>query len=331
MADLVSVIVPVYKVEPYLFRCVHSVMNQSYQNMEIILIDDGSPDNCGKICDELAQKDDRITVYHKENGGLSDARNYGVERSSGKYIAFIDSDDYIAEDYIEYLYGLLAENDADISACPMNKTSGDIAECNIDEKLPELTLLSGKEACFKLFDSLYLVLVTAWGKLYKSEIVKKYPFPKGRIHEDEATTCKYYYESQRVAVGNKCFYAYFQNPNGIMKSNPNELKTDKIWALEHKARFFEEQNEKDVAKEAWKFYFEFCTSDSIRNNGRCDVYLKNFARGKTLDKKLIVKYRIYKLSKTLYKLYVKCEGMLLKLRAKISKRENKDKHERKKS
>ena len=115
MNELVSVVVPVYKVEPYLERCIRSIIGQTYENLEIILVDDGSPDQCGAICDRFAQEDTRIKVYHKPNGGLSDARNYGVNRASGTYIAFIDSDDYISPHYIEYLYQLMVKYDADVS------------------------------------------------------------------------------------------------------------------------------------------------------------------------------------------------------------------------
>ena len=108
--DLISIVIPVYKVEKYLEKCVESVINQTYKNLEILLVNDGSPDNCPKICDEYAQKDNRIKVIHKENGGLSDARNAGIDVATGKYITFIDSDDYISNDYVEYMYNLLKQN-----------------------------------------------------------------------------------------------------------------------------------------------------------------------------------------------------------------------------
>lgn len=311
MNDLISVVIPVYKVEPYLLRCVQSVIDQTYCNLEIILVDDGSPDNCGKICDELAEKDARIIVCHKENGGLSDARNFGMERATGTYITFVDSDDYIAVDYIAYLYSLLSENNADISCCPMSMTYGDIAAYETNESIPDVQLLTGLEACQQLFNNkLYLTLVTAWGKLYKSEIAKQYPFPKGRVHEDEATTCKYYYASNKVVVGNRCLYAYFQNPNGITKSSQDILKPDLVWALAHRAQFFELCNEREVAKKAWDVYLSICVNDSLEHRGRSDIYLKKFSRGKTLGYKTLIRYRVYRLSKPLYKLMMKVYQML---------------------
>ena len=113
--DLVSVIVPIYKVEEYLRECVDSIINQTYKNLEIILVDDGSPDKCGEICDEYARNDSRITVYHKENGGLSDARNYGIDRCNGEYITFVDSDDVLKSNFVETLMGLIEEYDADVA------------------------------------------------------------------------------------------------------------------------------------------------------------------------------------------------------------------------
>ena len=311
MDDLISVVIPVYKVEPYLRRCVQSVIDQSYHNLEIILVDDGSPDNCGKICDELAEQDARIIVYHKENGGLSDARNFGTERATGTYITFIDSDDYVSVDYIAYLYSLLTENNGDISCCSMSKTNGDIATYGINESLPDVQLLTGIEACEQLFNrKLYITLVTACGKLYKSKIVKLYPFPKGRVHEDEATTCKYYYVSKKVVVGNRCLYAYFHNLNGITKSSPDILKPDAVWALAHKAQLFEACNERTVAKKAWSAYFTLCVNDSLKHRGRSDIYLKNFPRGKTLNLKTLIQYLVYRLSKPLYKAIRKMRNAL---------------------
>ena len=117
MNPLISVIVPVYKAEKYLDKCVQSIVNQTYKNLEIILVDDGSPDNCPEMCDEWAKKDSRIKVIHKENGGVSSARNAGLDNSFGDYIGFVDSDDFIENDFYECLYDNLVENGADISFC----------------------------------------------------------------------------------------------------------------------------------------------------------------------------------------------------------------------
>lgn len=298
---LVSVIVPVYKVEAYLERCVNSIMNQTYGNLEIILVDDGSPDNCGTICDQLSKKDTRITVYHKPNGGLSDARNYGVARSHGSYITFIDSDDYISPDFVTYLYDSIVKHHADISCCCMVKTTSDTVDYGLNNSFPSEQVLSGYSACMALSGNLYLTLVTAWGKLYKSEIVKKYPFPAGKKHEDEATTCKYYYASNKVVIGNRRLYAYYQNPTSITHSKGDTLNTDAIWALTHKGEFFEANNEKVLAGKTWAFLFNYYVSDSKKHAGRCDEYLKNFKENKSLLKSTAIELSAYNISPILFR------------------------------
>ena len=147
MNEIVSIIIPIYKVELYLERCIQSVLMQTYHNLEIILVDDGSPDLCGEICEDFAQKDSRVRVYHKQNGGLSDARNYGVEQAHGTYITFIDADDYVAPDYVEYLVGLLVKFDADISCCCMIKTTENAVSYSRNNAISEIQLLNGKVAC----------------------------------------------------------------------------------------------------------------------------------------------------------------------------------------
>ena len=164
---LVSVIVPVYKVESYLHRCVDCILAQTYANLEIILVDDGSPDNCGKICDEYAQKDKCIKVIHKKNGGLSDARNAGLDIAMGEYITFVDSDDWIHFQYVEILLNNLTKADVDISTCSFVRT-------------PEKMLMDSKvsESSYHIYSSEKAIEQTlyqnrldnsAWGKLYKKD------------------------------------------------------------------------------------------------------------------------------------------------------------------
>lgn len=305
MNELISIVVPVYKVEPYLERCIRSITAQTYHNLEIILVDDGSPDRCGEICDRFAQDDPRIKVYHKKNGGLSDARNYGVERAGGEYISFIDSDDYISAHYIAYLYDLLVKYDADISCCCMERTTEDTLAFNTNSAIPKELLLTGKEACGELLESFYDILVTAWGKLYKRDIVKRYSFPVGRKHEDEAITCKYYYSANQVAIGNRCLYAYYQNPNSIMHNQTTFINTDAIWALGHRAEFFEEQGEIPLARKAWDRLFYYCIYDSLENQGRCDQILWELSQRKKLSGRAQFELRIYNFSPKLFMNYLR--------------------------
>lgn len=305
MDELISVIIPIYNVELYLERCIQSVLMQTYHNLEIILVDDGSTDLCGDICESFAKKDSRITVYHKKNGGLSDARNYGVERSHGTYITFIDADDYIAPDYVEYLFTLLIQFHADISCCCMTRTTENAVSYDINREIPKIQLLKGKVACRELMGSLYGVLVTACGKIYKSEIVKKYPFPIGRKHEDEATTCKYYYGANEVVIGNRCLYIYYQNPNSIMHSIQKTLNDDSIWAQRHRAEFFEECNENSLAQVAWDKLFYYCLYDSINNGGRCNNILRSLSKQRKLSWRTQFELVLFTISPWIFDKYLK--------------------------
>ena len=212
MQPLISVIVPVYKVEKYLERCVNSILNQTYKNFELILVDDGSPDLCPEMCDEYAKKDSRIKVIHKENGGLSDARNAGTAIAKGEYITFIDSDDWVLTNYIEILLDLLITHDAQMSICGFQKVT---RQEDVKEKQGGNPKIYGKMEALesllyqKPFDT------SAWGKLYKIELVKRHPYPYGRLSEDLGTTYKMIDDCQRVVWSNIKMYCYFYNKDSI--------------------------------------------------------------------------------------------------------------------
>lgn len=213
MEDLISVIVPIYNVEKYLEECVQSIINQSYKNIEIILVDDGSPDNCPKICDNFASKDNRIKVIHKKNEGLSAARNDGTKEAKGKYICFIDSDDYIAEDYLEYLYKNIIENDADISeGYLLDFFDGEKPELKNEEI--KIKILNSKDAILDLYKPEGCNVV-AVNKLYKKELFKNVEYPVGKLHEDVFTTYKVYFEAKKIVQSTKKIYFYRQRPGSI--------------------------------------------------------------------------------------------------------------------
>ena len=305
MNELISIIIPVYNVEAYLERCISSVIMQTYRNLEIILVDDGSQDRCGDICEYFAQLDSRIRVYHKVNGGLSDARNYGVEHSRGRYITFVDSDDYIAPNYVEELFKILIKHDADISCCSAIKTTKNTVTYGCNTAYPTVQLFTGEEACRELLGNLYCTLVTAWGKLYKSDIVKKYPFPVGRKHEDEATTCKYYYSANRVVVSNQCLYVYFQHLNSIMHTGNDSINIDSIWTQEHRAEFFENHNEKKLARAAWDRLFYYCLYESKDNHGRYNCFLWTLAKRKKLSWRTWFEFILFTISPRVFDKYLK--------------------------
>lgn len=211
MEPLISVIVPIYGVENYLRQCVESLLNQTHQNLEIILVDDGSPDACPAICDEFSQKDTRIRVIHKKNGGLSDARNAGLDVATGEYIGFVDSDDWIMPDMFEYLlHGILGYR-AEISCCG----HVNIQDEWMDYKSEEKDIVYSTEAALNelFFDRLKSF---AWNKLYKATLWENIRYPVGRNFEDILTTYKLFERSSRIAVLKEPKYYYRIRQNSIM-------------------------------------------------------------------------------------------------------------------
>lgn len=239
MQDLISVIIPIYKVEGYLERCVESIQKQTYQNLEIILVDDGSPDNCGKMCDEYAKKDTRIKVIHKENGGLSDARNAGIEVASGTYIVFVDSDDFVSNDYVEYMYKILVENDAKLAISGIMNVWKDIS---ITEGIhTKVQVLTPKET----FENLLFakgIEISAYGKLYHRSLWKENRFPKGKVYEDTAIMYKIIEEAQKIVYGDKKCYYYIARVGSISKQQGfNKNEEDYIIHTEQMLKFIEEK------------------------------------------------------------------------------------------
>lgn len=216
-SPLISVIVPVYKVEKYLVKCVDSIVNQTYKNLEIILVDDGSPDNCGKICDDYAAKDSRIKVIHKANGGLSDARNVAIDVASGDYITFIDSDDLINARYIETLYSVLVRYSALISSVSY-KWAYDPREV-IEEKSEkyEIYHFNANEAIENMLVQ-KVMLNSAWGKLYKRELFDGLRFTKDILYEDLDFFYKIYERSENNVHADVPLYFYRKNQESIIGS-----------------------------------------------------------------------------------------------------------------
>ena len=254
-SPLISAIIPVYNVEAYLNRCVESLISQTYKNIEIILVDDGSSDSSSILCDEWSKKDPRIKVYHKINGGLSDARNFGFIRANGSYITYIDSDDFVAADYIDTLYNLIKNYAADIAcvthACVQTET---------DIQKPQTTevpvfVMDGKKACEELFTT-EKCSTMAWGKLYNRKIIEAYKqgFPVGRVYEDTPTICKFLYSAEKVACQNIPLYYYYRgNTNTITHSFSEKNLNDAVWSAIERARFFSSVNEPKLSAYAWNF------------------------------------------------------------------------------
>ena len=213
--NLISVIVPIYNVEKYLNRCIESIVNQTYKNLEIILVDDESPDNCPQICDAWSEKDNRIKVIHKQNGGLSDARNAGFEIATGEYISFIDSDDWIELDLYETLANAL-DNGADIACCSArlcDEENNTLSVCGLDKE----DSFDGITATQMLLKE-QGIMQTVWNKLYKRECIANIKFPFGKYHEDNFWTWQIFLNSKTVFVTDKPMYNYVQRGNSIMSS-----------------------------------------------------------------------------------------------------------------
>ena len=235
----VSVVVPVYKVEKFIYRCVDSVLCQTFADFELILVDDGSPDGCGKICDEYAKKDSRIKVIHKSNGGLSDARNVGIDTATGDWLMFLDSDDWLHPETIKKLYDEAIMNDATVSICGFGRTAGENPVVDTEIKAE---LWTPK----KLWFEERVTSTIACAKLYQKSCFEHVRYPVGKLHEDEFVTYRILFAQEKVAFINQPYYAYFTNPNGIMESKWNPSRLDELEAIEAQSDFFEKIGDKNL-------------------------------------------------------------------------------------
>ncbi len=225
---MISVIIPVYNVEKYLERCLKSVLNQSYKDFEILLIDDGSTDNSKIICDKYCERySNKIRVFHKTNGGLSSARNFGLKNAKGKFISFIDSDDFIDKDYLKILYEILIDSNSDISCCDYLRTDKSVMEQKSISNYDDVELFIGDEI-LKVY--LERELVSAWGKLYKKALFEGLEFPVGKINEDIATIFKVCIKANKFVYIKKKMYVYYKNNMSITKSKFSNKNMDLLEA-----------------------------------------------------------------------------------------------------
>lgn len=239
--DLISVIVPIYKVEPYLDRCVKSIINQTYDNLEIILVDDGSPDGCPAMCDAWAELDSRVKVIHKENGGLSDARNAGLAIATGKLISFIDSDDWIEPDFIEYLYRAMENTGAEIAGCATTFVAEDGSAIRI-RKEAHPSSLDRIEALRRLVleDGVYQ---TVWNKLYRRDVIQRIPFAVGKYNEDEFWTYQVFDRIYKLATVDIPLYNYLQRGTSIIGVGYNIRRLDGLDARFQRMEYLQKYNE----------------------------------------------------------------------------------------
>lgn len=237
--QLISVIVPIYNVEKYLSRCVDSIINQTYKNLEIILVDDGSPDNCPKICDEYARQDSRIKVIHKENGGMSDARNAGIKIATGGYISFIDSDDWIKSEMIEDMYNRIIKDNSDLVS---------VGAIWIDENDNIIKTEASSESCILNTEQAIAEIIQdgklkqyVWNKLYKADLIKNILFDKGKYHEDVFWSYKVIGEAKRVSIEKNIYYFYLQHPGSIMSEMYTAKRLDALDAMKLRCEYTKEK------------------------------------------------------------------------------------------
>lgn len=235
--ELISVIVPVYNVERYLPVCIKSILDQSYKNIEVILVDDGSTDSSGQICDSFAVADPRVSVIHKQNGGLSEARNVGIEKSRGSFISLIDSDDVVCGNFIQTLYEICLITESDLVCCELicfydedeNKLQRYWKQIN--ERECTYKKYTPKEITEKSFYQ-HISITGANQKLYKKQLFSDIKFPPGRYFEDLATTYLFFEKANSISVIDKKLYAYRMRTDSIMNCTFNLNKLDCIWVAE---------------------------------------------------------------------------------------------------
>ena len=242
MNPLISIIVPVYNVEDYLTECVHSILSQTYQNIEVILVDDGSPDRCPELCDKLAQKYDKISVVHQKNAGLSAARNAGIRVARGELIGFVDSDDTIHTNMYEKLADMLVKENADLAICDFQliDPQGNFIE---DYSPIKSEMLSAEEAYTRILgDEGYWHYVTAVNKLYKKSIFDELSFEEGKLHEDEYAIHHVLSKCNRIVTIPDKLYYYLKRDNSITTSTVTGKNLDVVCALHDRYLFFKSKN-----------------------------------------------------------------------------------------
>lgn len=255
MQDTISVIVPIYNVEKYLTSCINSILRQTYRNLEILLIDDGSTDGCAAICDEYKEKDTRIKVIHKKNGGLSSARNAGIDAATGEILSFVDSDDFIEPDMLEMLYRILCTYDADMTVCNFRYVDEKGRKINAypttivqDECLGQIDLWEKVLAEYGLF------YVVAWNKLYRRYLWTNLRYPIGKINEDEFVLHGLIQQCKKIGCTSYIGYSYVQRGGSIMSQKIANFDVFEAWQM--RIEYFHSINRDDFVKKQLALFGE---------------------------------------------------------------------------
>lgn len=234
---LISVIVPVYNVEKYLPKCLDSLLAQTWQELEIIVVDDGSPDNSWDIMQEYARRDSRVRPIRQKNGGLSAARNAGVEAARGEWIGFLDSDDYVAPEMYERLYRAAAEQGAQMAVCSFTYVTPDGKPIPRTSPITKNEVLSGIQMMERLAGPQNWYYITAWNRLYQKKLFDTVRFPVGKLHEDEYTAHLFYWQCERVAIVKEAMYYYVQQDGSIMHTESVRKRVEGAAGMLERADF----------------------------------------------------------------------------------------------
>ena len=314
----VSIIVPVYNVEKYLRECLDSILNQTFKDFELILIDDGSKDKSGEICDEYAKLHSNITVAHQNNQGQAAARNNGVKISKSDWIMFVDSDDVIHPDLLQFLYKAAKESNSGMAVTERFKSEtipDDFFRQYTFEYAVKKTI---PEKLEEFYDNKQFYYWAPFPSIIKKNVAQSVPFPEGRIYEDNAVGCQLLYYANTLAIVPYCMYFYRENPSGTMNQPLNEKKLDYLWALEEQIKFYEELHYVKMCKKITNeligstlYYYARCKKEN--NDKLLEIVIKDLKRflkqyrryiedkDKVIERKTdrILNPRIYRIKKVL--------------------------------
>lgn len=255
-SSLVSIVIPVYNVEPYLEECLNSVIGQTYKNLQIVLVDDGSTDNSGALCDLFAGRDARIEVIHQKNQGLSAVRNTGLAMARGEYLAFVDSDDLLHPEYVEKLYRIMNNENVDIVQCGFKRFQGKApdmkpAECQDSD----IEIVTGREMNRRIYTLGFIDNTVVWAKLYKKRVFEEISFPAGKVNEDTFVTYRLYYGLDKIALTKMPLYAYRYRKNSIMTTKVSMRNLDMLDAFEARMAFYSEKKDEELYYLCLEKYF----------------------------------------------------------------------------
>lgn len=257
MNPKISIIIPVYNAEKYLRKCIESILSQSFNDFELILVNDGSSDNSLDICKEYSKNDGRVRIICKENGGAASARNEGLNIAKGDYIAFIDADDFINKDMYKILYNMAIKNDADLVICEYlnieedeEKKYDEINNMNYYEKQYDNT-----ECLNLIYSDRNISMIVPWNKLYKKNIFENIRYPEGRICEDEFIAHRILHKCEKILYTNRCLYYYVQSSNSVMRKPFNRKRLDSVYAFQDRMYFYKKLGEKNLIYKSQITYY----------------------------------------------------------------------------